>query len=254
MVDRNQFFDVPITWEKYITDFLRLSKDVIDSRWLHPADSKPFILGVYRGGSDPAISITEVLAWHSKRNGKRINYAHGVVFSSSYSSKGEQNDTIELAGIDSAIDQMHYAGSRRILVGDDILDTGATLTAIKDAIENGVDLNRAIERETIPDSSAYWYKFHHPIRTRDYFVRMLLRTSVTAVQNSEVKIATIYTKSERNISGLQPDFSVEDFKSRIIDGERKFPWILFAPSVSDFSDEQLRAYLPIAYKVLVEGN
>ena len=128
------------------------------ARQIHASGYVPdLILGVWRGGSPIAIAVHEYFAFRGH------DCEHFPVRVGSYTGIGTQADSIAIHGLPWLLPQL--AGSRRLLVVDDVLDTGRSLEALLNALHSAPG-TRDIR------SACPWYKPKHN-RTRivpDYYL------------------------------------------------------------------------------------
>jgi hypothetical protein len=90
-------------------------------------DFKPdLVIGVWRGGASVAIAIHELLT----RAG--INSDHFPVRTQLYSGIGQRRAEVEIEGLDYFT--RHYEQFNKVLLVDDIFDSGQTMVALKNKI------------------------------------------------------------------------------------------------------------------------
>lgn len=118
------------------------------------------IVGVWRGGSPVAIAIHELycLCGH--------DIDHSVVRASSYTSIDQQT-TVKVQGL--KVLQEEFPKASRILLVDDVFDSGRTLEALVEGLRNQ-----------------------------------------RAVTELDIRIATPWSKPSRNVSTLQPDYTLHE--------------------------------------------
>ncbi len=113
---------------------------------VHASGYRPdLVLGVWRGGAPIAVAVHEFLAFHGH------DCAHLPVRVSSYAGISAQDEHVAIhgpAGLRAAA-----ARYRRLLIVDDVLDTGRSLATLLDALRAGTT---AELRTACP-----WYKPRH---------------------------------------------------------------------------------------------
>lgn len=229
--------------QKYSDDSFRLFVKIKDSGW-----RPDFINAVWRGGAAAFLYITDA----AKREG--MEFEDMSVKVSSYIDIGKQSKFIKIVGIESVIDEIHYHRSKRILIGDDVFDTGKTCHALKTIMEKGLFRKDAIDAEERRNSRARMYRFEFDTGIVKYHINVPMTHDIEPV-DAEIELATVYTKRHANLTNLFPRFSVEDFEPIVEDGKEKWPWIVFPHEVRDLkTNEELRAYFPSAYEILVKKN
>lgn len=114
LVQQRELF---VTWERYEATGMRLAKKIGESEW-----DFDHILCIARGG----MFIGDML---SRLFNKRL----AVIFASSYrSEQGQQKQNLLISNkIASVADQL----GRRVLLVDDLVDSGNTLSRVKNAVE-----------------------------------------------------------------------------------------------------------------------
>jgi len=120
-----------------------------------------FIVAIWRGGAPIGIAVQEILAWSG------IKADHIAIRTSSYDSAiDERQREVKIYGLRYLIDRIN--ASDRLLLVDDVYDTGHTVKAVIDKINQLARLNTPEDiRIAVP-----WYK---PGRNRtgrapDYFL------------------------------------------------------------------------------------
>lgn len=137
-----------------LRDSFRLGLDIIDS------DFRPtMIVAVWRGGTPVGMAVQEILAYCG------IDSDHIAIRTSSYRGT-EQQDRVVVYGLDYIID--HVCHDDRVLIVDDVFDSGRTIVAVIDEIRRRARGNAPEDvRVAVP-----WYK---PARNRtdrvpDYYI------------------------------------------------------------------------------------
>lgn len=97
-------------------DCARLARKVFDD----PAWQPDFILALWRGGAQPGVIISEVFAFLGRPT------PHAIVKCASYSGIGQRTDVVTFQGADAILDAL---AGKRVLVVDDVFDTGKTAEA-----------------------------------------------------------------------------------------------------------------------------
>lgn len=142
-----------ISAESLLRDSLELGLQIVRSGF-RPS----FVVGIWRGGAPIGITVQEVLEYHG------IECDHIAIRTSSYAGIDEQAKTVRVHAIDYLVSQLTFED--RLLIIDDVFDSGRSLTAVIDELA-------ARCRRNLPDS---------------------------------IRIATVYYKPMRNRSRLQPDY------------------------------------------------
>lgn len=96
---------------------------------IHDSGYRPdLILGVWRGGSPVAIAVHEYVVFRGH------DCEHLPVRISAYRGIGEPAERVAIHGLSWLLPQL--AGTRRLLVVDDVLDTGRSLAALLEALRS----------------------------------------------------------------------------------------------------------------------
>lgn len=113
---------VPIDPEKLYKDSFSLAKEIYED------DYYPDILvGIWRGGTIPGIVISEYMKY------KGVKHFHVPIKSEAYTGIGEIGK-VKLWGVDELVEKVNKEKYKRMLLVDDINDTGKTLGKIKEEI------------------------------------------------------------------------------------------------------------------------
>ena len=106
-----------ISANAFQTDCFELATQVYTSGWI-----PDIVLGVWRGGSLPAIVIHEYLKY------KGYDVVSNVMMTQSYVGVGKQSNEVKLDVSDDVVNNLRKA--ERVLVVDDVVDSGTTMEAI----------------------------------------------------------------------------------------------------------------------------
>ena len=157
-----------LTAQGLLEDSFKLAHQVLESGF------KPtFILAVWRGGAPIGIAVQEFLQFHG------IDTDHIAIRTSSYSGIDTQAREVKVFGLNYLIKNIE--NHDKLLIVDDVFDTGRSIEAIIDKVKNLARLNapedirvavpyykpsrREIERE--PDyylhETAAWLKYPHSL-------------------------------------------------------------------------------------------
>ena len=102
----------------YWRDSWRLARKILDSGWMPEV-----MLVLWRGGAVPGVAIHEFLKV------KGVSVRHRPVVCSSYTGIGAQGDEVAFEGADDVWRQLRPG--QRVLVVDDVFDTGRTAEAVR---------------------------------------------------------------------------------------------------------------------------
>jgi hypoxanthine phosphoribosyltransferase len=147
---------------------------------IHASGYHPdLILGVWRGGSPIAIAVHEYFAFRGH------DCEHFPVRVSSYTGIAAQADRIAIHGLSWLLPQL--ADTRRLLVVDDVLDTGRSLAALLDVLHSAPGIRDI--RVACP-----WYKPTHN-RTQvvpDYYLHetadwLVFPHELTGLSTAEIR-------------------------------------------------------------------
>jgi len=151
---------MPIT-KKYITADELLLDSFRLGVMIHNSGFKPdFIVGVWRGGTPVGIAIQEIMAYLGNESD------HIAIRTSSYIGIDNQSKEVRVHGIDYLISHMN--AEDKLLVVDDVFDSGRSIKAILDTLNEKA-------RKNIPH---------------------------------DVRMAMPWYKPERNIIGVEPDYFI----------------------------------------------
>lgn len=144
-----------ITAESLLRDSLNLGVQIVRSGY-RPS----FLVGIWRGGAPIGITVQEVLEYNG------IECDHISIRTSSYTGIDQQSRSVRVHAIDYLVSQL--TADDRLLLIDDVFDSGRSLEAIMDVLKRRC-------RRNLPE---------------------------------QIRIATAYYKPSRNQSNLAPDFYV----------------------------------------------
>ena len=145
-----------LTAQSLLEDSYTLARDVLDS------DFKPtFIVAIWRGGAPIGVAVQEFLAVHG------IKADHIAIRTSSYAAGiDQQQKEVRVHGLNYLIKNLQYTD--RLLLVDDVFDTGRSIEAVIDALQKQTRLNMPKDvRVAVP-----YYKPSRNITDRepDYFI------------------------------------------------------------------------------------
>lgn len=102
-------------------DALRLAARVLASGW-----QPQLLIGLWRGGAPVAIAMHEALVWHG------LDCAHAPLATSLYTGIDARAPQLRIEGLEALAPRL--AGSARVLLVDDVFDTGRTVAGVREAI------------------------------------------------------------------------------------------------------------------------
>ena len=153
---------MPIT-KKYITADELLLDSFRLGVMIHNSGFKPdFIVGVWRGGTPVGIAIQEIIAYLGNESD------HIAIRTSSYIGIDNQSKEVRVHGIDYLISHMN--AEDKLLVVDDVFDSGRSIKAILDTLNDKA-------RKNIPH---------------------------------DVRMAMPWYKPKRNIINIEPDYYIHE--------------------------------------------
>ena len=150
MVDK-----IYIDAEALLADSFRLGERILLSGF-RPS----FILALWRGAAPIGIAVQEYLAWHG------INSDHIAIRTASYTGIDEQSRDIAIYGLNYLVKNVTHRD--RLLIVDDVFDTGHTIRALVEELGNKARRNTPEDiRVAVP-----WYKpgRNQTSRVPDYFL------------------------------------------------------------------------------------
>ncbi len=117
--------------QDFMRDTWRLARAILDSNW------KPdVLLALWRGGAEPGVVIHEFLKIHG------ITVRHMPVKCSSYTGIGKSNAEVKFEHAESVLNELEPG--TKVLVVDDVFDTGRTAAAVHAKMEErGCDMRMA---------------------------------------------------------------------------------------------------------------
>lgn len=144
-----------LTAQGLLEDSFKLAHQVLESGF------KPtFIIAVWRGGAPIGIAVQEYLAFHG------IQTDNIAIRTSSYSGIDEQDRTIKIFGLNYLVKNMQHFD--RLLIVDDVFDTGRSMEAIINELHRRLRLNMP---EDVRIAVPYYKPTRNQIsRTPDYYI------------------------------------------------------------------------------------
>jgi len=163
---------VYLTGQGLLEDSFKLAQKVLESGF-----EPTFIIAVWRGGAPIGIAVQEYLHFHG------IHADNIAIRTSSYSGIDNQSREVEVSGLDYLIKNMQHED--RLLIVDDVFDTGRSVEAIIDELTKKLRLNtpediriavpyykptrNQIDREPdfVVHETADWLKYPHSLEGLD---------------------------------------------------------------------------------------
>ncbi len=119
---------VYLTAQGLLEDSFKLAHQVLESGF-----EPTFIIAVWRGGAPIGIAVQEFLHFHG------IHADNIAIRTSSYSGIDKQSRKVNVSGLDYLIKNMQHTD--RLLIVDDVFDTGKSVEAIINELRKGLRLN-----------------------------------------------------------------------------------------------------------------
>ncbi len=144
-----------LTAQGLLEDSFKLAHQILCSGF------KPtFIIAVWRGGAPIGIAVQEFLSFHG------IHADHIAIRTSSYTGIDNQTREIEIFGLNYLVKNMQHTD--RLLIVDDVFDTGRSMEAIVSELQRRMRLNMP---EDVRIAVPYYKPERNQIgRTPEYFV------------------------------------------------------------------------------------
>ncbi len=144
-----------LTAQGLLEDSFQLARQVLESGF------KPtFIIAVWRGGAPIGIAVQEFLAFHG------IQTDNIAIRTSSYTGIDNQDRTIQIFGLNYLVKNMQHTD--RVLLVDDVFDTGRSMEAIINELRRRMRLNMP---EDVRIAVPYYKPERNQIgRAPEYFV------------------------------------------------------------------------------------
>jgi uncharacterized protein len=138
-----------ISAQELLGDGFALARRILDSGW-----TPTCLVGVWRGGAPVAVTVQEALAYHG------VELRHAVVGAASYTGIELRGADVRVWGMDTLTETL--TPDDRLLVVDDVFDTGRTIEAVLNALWKVEGSKRpGLVRTAMP-----WYK---PARNQTRF-------------------------------------------------------------------------------------
>ena len=114
---------------------------------IHASGFRPqFIVGIWRGGSPVGIAVQEYFEFRG------VGTDHIAIRTSSYTTIGEQSDTIRVHGLHYIIENVNADDS--LLIVDDVFDSGRSIRAVLDELSEKTRRNMPTDLKI----ACPWYK------------------------------------------------------------------------------------------------
>lgn len=152
-----------ITANQLLADAFQLTRNIVDSDFRPTA-----LLALWRGGTPIGIGIHEGLSYLG------IQAKHFALRTSYYDDNNQRKDTVQIDQISTFAAQ--FTDSERLLIVDDVFDSGNTLKTVIEHIKN----------------------------------------DASVITPTEIKIATPYFKPKQNQTELSPDFYLHETNEWIV--------------------------------------
>ena len=118
--------------QDYLRDAWRLAERVLSSHW-----RPDWLIGLWRGGALPAIAVHEYLA------AKSVSVRQAPLVCSSYHGIGARAATVHIEDAEGWRTRIHTG--ERVLLVDDVYDSGCTIQAVRQLMESaGADVRSAV--------------------------------------------------------------------------------------------------------------
>ncbi len=147
--------------ETLLEDAFRLAVDVFDSGF-----RPDLLIALWRGGTPVGIAIDELFEL------KGVNHRHGVIKTRHYAGIESRHPEVSIEGLE--LLQPHVTKGSRILLVDDVFDTGLTLDAVIRRLAEPFS-----DSDSVPDIriAAPWYKPDSNLTSRvpDYYLHETAR-------------------------------------------------------------------------------
>jgi hypoxanthine phosphoribosyltransferase len=115
-----------ISAQQLLDDSFELGLKIMESQF-----TPTLVVGVWRGGTPIAIAMQELLTYLG------VTCDHIAIKTASYSGIAEREDTIKVDGLDYLF--KHCQANDRILLVDDVFDTGLSLAQVMTELKAGFD-------------------------------------------------------------------------------------------------------------------
>jgi len=147
-----------ISAEKFMNDCFHLGNMIYES------DYKPdIVLGIWRGGSIPAIVVHEYLRF------RKLNVTSAVITTKSYIDIGKQSDEVEIDMSEKVLIRLKNAS--KILIVDDVVDTGKTIEAIYKKFDNmGITAKVKVASVYYKPKTSSVFPYYHLYETEKWIV------------------------------------------------------------------------------------
>lgn len=165
---------VYLTAQGLLEDSFALAKLVLDSGF-----APTFIIAIWRGGVPIGIAVQEYLDYHG------ISSNHIAIRTASYTGIGQQAREVKVFGLNYLVKHVKY--DDRLLIVDDVFDTGRSVEAIIDELRNKA-------RQNTPEQIRIAVPYYKPSRRQ-----------TTLAPDYVIHETTDWLKYPHSLEGLSPE-------------------------------------------------
>ena len=141
----------------YLRDMWRLARQVLDSGW-----RPEVLLALWRGGAEVGVAVHEFLKVHG------LSLMHMPIKCFSYTGIGTSSSEVKFEHAQPVFDAI--AAGTKVLVLDDVFDTGRTAVAVREQLEKrGCEMKMACVYWK-PDKNVTSYKPDFHVRTLERWI------------------------------------------------------------------------------------
>ncbi|MBI2676010.1 MAG: hypothetical protein HYX24_06135 [Candidatus Aenigmarchaeota archaeon] len=205
-------YRLPISWKKLEADSIKLVEE-IKKKGPWPDTFVPII----RGGGMSFTVLTGII--------ERMGFEPKYCSLTAKSYKGcVQQKGIELYGMEDLAIFLKKERCRIATTVDEVRDTGRTGHLPRYILKNGIYRKDAIEKEKIEGIGKSIYHFSIKLPAGNSYIAKIPLAGDIEPQDLELLEAVLYPKPDENLTGYDPDFSVEPYYR---DSQNRRVWLVF---------------------------